>query len=112
MQERTIIDGQQRLATLQLLLDALHAELLAVEATSPALRGSRPLIVNAEPFCKHAEDRSKVWPTNRDRQAFNAVMSAAPPVEHDALSGSTGSGCSKPIATSVCRLGQAGVERT
>ena len=26
MQERTIIDGQQRLATLQLLLDALHAE--------------------------------------------------------------------------------------
>ena len=30
MQERTIIDGQQRLTTLQLLLDALHAELLAV----------------------------------------------------------------------------------
>ena len=34
MQERTIIDGQQRLTTLQLLLDALHAELLAVEAIS------------------------------------------------------------------------------
>ena len=30
MQERTIIDGQQRLTTLQLLLDALHAELLTV----------------------------------------------------------------------------------
>src|SRR5574341_2237893 len=30
MQERTIIDGQQRLTTLQLLLDALHAELMAV----------------------------------------------------------------------------------
>src|SRR2546428_10721869 len=31
MQQRTIIDGQQRLTTLQLLLDALHAELLSVE---------------------------------------------------------------------------------
>ncbi len=28
MQSRTIIDGQQRLTTLQLLLDALHSELL------------------------------------------------------------------------------------
>src|SRR6266542_5925220 len=38
MQERTIIDGQQRLTTLQLLLDALHAELLSVEARSPGMR--------------------------------------------------------------------------
>src|SRR5947207_119862 len=30
MQGRTIIDGQQRLTTLQLLIDALHAELLRV----------------------------------------------------------------------------------
>src|SRR5678815_4710975 len=30
MQERTIIDGQQRLTTLQLLLDALHAVLQSV----------------------------------------------------------------------------------
>src|SRR6187551_3094967 len=29
MQERTIIDGQQRLTTLQLLLDSLHIQLLA-----------------------------------------------------------------------------------
>jgi uncharacterized protein with ParB-like and HNH nuclease domain len=35
MQERTIIDGQQRLTTLQLLLDALHAELLTLERHSP-----------------------------------------------------------------------------
>src|SRR5262245_39234501 len=38
LQARTIIDGQQRLTTLQLLIDALHAELLAVEATQPAMR--------------------------------------------------------------------------
>ena len=37
MQERTIIDGQQRLTTLQLLMDALHAELLAVGADTDAM---------------------------------------------------------------------------
>jgi hypothetical protein len=84
MQERTIIDGQQRLTTLQLLFDALHAELMAVGSTAPALR-LESLIMNAEPFCNQQEDRFKVWPTNRDRPAFNAVMGAKPPVDYDAL---------------------------
>jgi hypothetical protein len=48
MQERTIIDGQQRLTTLQLLLSALNAELLSKKATAPALR-IEPLVRNAEP---------------------------------------------------------------
>jgi hypothetical protein len=82
MQTRTIIDGQQRLTTLQLLLDALHAELLSVKALAPAAR-LEPLVENAEPFCSKPEDRFKVWPTNRDRPAFNAVMGAKPPVDHD-----------------------------
>ena len=38
MQERTIIDGQQRLTTLQLFLDALHAELLAAGAQQSAMK--------------------------------------------------------------------------
>src|SRR5262249_17741150 len=84
MQERIVIDGQQRLTTLQLLLDALHAELLAVEVLPPALR-IEPLVTNADPFCSRAEDRFKVWPTNRDRAAFNAVMAAKPPVDYDAV---------------------------
>ena len=84
LQERTIIDGQQRLTTLQLLFDALHGELVANGATAPALR-LEPLIVNGEAFCKRPEDRFKVWPTNRDRPAFNDVMGAAPPVDHLAL---------------------------
>ncbi|MFB3853830.1 MAG: DUF262 domain-containing protein [Vicinamibacterales bacterium] len=83
MQARTIIDGQQRLTTLQLLLDALHAELLSAQAMGPAAR-LEPLVTNAEPFCTKPEDRFKVWPTNRDRAAFNAVMGAPPPVNHDA----------------------------
>jgi Protein of unknown function DUF262 len=84
MQERTIIDGQQRLTTLQLLLDALHAELQAVQALQPAMR-IEPLVTNAEPFCSKPEDRFKVWPTNRDRPAFNAIMGAKPPVDYNVV---------------------------
>jgi GNAT superfamily N-acetyltransferase len=84
MQERTIIDGQQRLTTLQLLLDALHAELLSIQALQPAMR-IEPLVANAEPFCLKPEDRFKVWPTNRDRPAFNAIMGAKPPVDYKAV---------------------------
>src|SRR5687768_10687845 len=82
MQTRTIIDGQQRLTTLQLLLDALQAELLSIGASAPAARID-PLVRNADPFCSHPEDRFKVWPTNRDRAAFNAVMAAEAPVDYD-----------------------------
>lgn len=84
MQERTIIDGQQRLTTLQLLFDALHAELVAVNATASAQR-LESLVVNPQAFWMRKEDRFKVWPTNKDRPAFNAVMSAEPPVNYEAV---------------------------
>lgn len=84
LQQRTVIDGQQRLTTLQLLLDALHSEIEQVGAKIPAAR-LEPLIANAEAFCTHQEDRFKVWPTNRDRDAFNEVMEAPVPVEYDKL---------------------------
>ena len=85
LQERTVIDGQQRLTTLQLLLDALHAELMQIGADAPAGR-LEYLIQNDSRFCKHAEDRYKVWPTNRDRPAFNEVLAAKFPVDYEALS--------------------------
>jgi hypothetical protein len=84
LQARTVIDGQQRLTTLQLLLDALHAELVAVDARQPALR-LEALIANPAAFCTNPEDRFKVWPTNRDRAAFNAVMGAEPPIRYSGL---------------------------
>jgi hypothetical protein len=68
LQERTIIDGQQRLTTLQLLLDALHAELMRIDATGPAMR-IEMLVSNAEPFCSlrtiasHATSSPDVDPT-------------------------------------------------
>jgi len=84
LQQRTVIDGQQRLTTLQLLLDALHCEIERVGAAMPAAR-LEPLIANAQAFCRHKEDRFKVWPTNRDRPAFNEVMEASSPVEYRKL---------------------------
>jgi hypothetical protein len=84
LQQRTVIDGQQRLTTLQLLLDALHSEIAMIGAAMPAAR-LEPLIANGEAFRRHREDRFKVWPTNRDRAAFNEVMEAPAPVDYQSL---------------------------
>jgi hypothetical protein len=88
LQERTIIDGQQRLTTVQLLLDALHIELEAAGVKKAAER-LETLVVNAESFCAHPEDRFKVWPTNRDRASFNAVMAAEHPIKYEKLEHAT-----------------------
>lgn len=80
----TVIDGQQRLTTLQILLDALHAQLDARGMT--ALAGQViTLVENAESFRQHPDDRFKVWPTNRDRAAFSAAMTAEAPIDHSTL---------------------------
>jgi hypothetical protein len=84
LQQRTVIDGQQRLTTLQLMLDALHAEISLAGVAIPAAR-LEPLIRNADAFCKNHEDMFKVWPTNKDRDAFNEVMASPPPVAYDSL---------------------------
>jgi hypothetical protein len=86
MQERTVIDGQQRLTTLQVLLDALAGQLRLAEAVQPAMR-IEALVLNADPFCAGPEDRFKVWPTNRDRPAFNEVMGADNPIDYTKLAG-------------------------
>jgi uncharacterized protein with ParB-like and HNH nuclease domain len=84
IQERVIIDGQQRLTTLQILFAALHTELRRIDATVPAGR-LEYLIENDRRFLKSEEDRYKVWPTNRDRPAFDEVMAAPAPVDYRAL---------------------------
>ncbi|RCS58821.1 GmrSD restriction endonuclease domain-containing protein [Microbacterium sp. JB110] len=84
LQSWNVIDGQQRLTTLQLLLGALHAELTRRGFSNAADR-IHPLIENPEAERDAAEDRYKVWPTNRDRPAFAAVMSAPAPIASRAL---------------------------
>jgi hypothetical protein len=81
---RTVIDGQQRLTTMQLMLSAVYEQVRLVGFESIA-RQVQDLVENPEHFTSHAEDRFKVWPTNRDRPAFNEVMSAVAPFEHGKL---------------------------
>ncbi len=81
---RTIIDGQQRLTTLQLFLDAVHEQVLAAGFGGLA-KQMQDLVENQEQYNKSYEDKFKVWPTNRDRQAYNEVMSAPNPVDYKRL---------------------------
>ncbi len=81
---RSVIDGQQRLTTLQLLLDAVHNQLEA-RGMSGLAKQLGDLIMNAEHFRSGPEDAHKVWPTNRDRAAFTEVMAAPNPVAYDTL---------------------------
>jgi hypothetical protein len=84
MQEWSVIDGQQRLTTLQLLLDALHSQL---EARGFKLYAAQiePLIVNPDAFHTKPEDKFKVWPTNLDRAGFTSVMGAPIPVDYSSV---------------------------
>jgi hypothetical protein len=84
MQERMIIDGQQRLTTLQLFLDAMRGELVRASVQFSALR-IKSLVVNDEAFCSTPGDRLKVLPTNRDRAVYQAVMGKDPNADYDTL---------------------------
>lgn len=79
-----VIDGQQRLTTLQLLLDALHSE-LERRGYSTLASQVRHLVENPADSRDSEDDRYKLWPTNRDRVDFAAVMSAPSPVDYDAI---------------------------
>lgn len=71
--KRDIIDGQQRLTTLQLLLDATQ-EVFA-EINPEAAQGLSELILNDSRLIEAQEDLMfKVWPTLSDREAFRHVM--------------------------------------
>lgn len=80
---REVIDGQQRLTTLQLMLKAAeHAldELRSAaagddEATRAVDISSRQIApLTSNPAYAEEEERYKVWPTNEDRPAFRDVM--------------------------------------
>jgi hypothetical protein len=83
---REIIDGQQRLTTLQILLKAanhaLEQKLVNIPADDEgsrkafgvAARAVSGLTANRAYFDEN--EKYKVWPTNQDRPAFKAVMDA------------------------------------
>ena len=84
LSSRSIIDGQQRLTTLQLLFDSIQGELYFRQLPTYASQ-VKALVENPEAYRSSSEDVYKVWPTNRDRPGFNEVMSASYPVSYSSL---------------------------
>lgn len=84
MQSWSIIDGQQRLTTLQVVFDATAAALdvLGFNQLSGQLQA---LTHNPEVFVGDGDVALKLRHTNRDRSAFDEVMLAEPPIEYDDL---------------------------
>ncbi|HEX6667022.1 MAG TPA: DUF262 domain-containing protein [Solirubrobacterales bacterium] len=73
---REIIDGQQRLTTIQLLIGAA-AEVLEELGASEQAEALRDLTANRRQTQGDPEAVFKVWPTKHDRAAFRAVMSGS-----------------------------------
>jgi hypothetical protein len=81
---REVIDGQQRLTTLQILLKAAEHALVVVGQASTDVEGALIAKRSAEQLgyltrngaTSSEEEAFKVWPTNEDRTPFRAVMEA------------------------------------
>jgi hypothetical protein len=78
---RWVIDGQQRLTTLQIIIDAVQACMEKNGLSTPAGR-LKNLIENEDDYRQEADDIFKLWPTNRDRDAYREVMGASPPIDY------------------------------
>jgi hypothetical protein len=75
VESRQVIDGQQRLTTLQLMLAALRDLAVYYELPLFASRFAK-LTTNDAAFVATPDDAFKVWPTNCDRDAFRKTMTA------------------------------------
>ena len=80
----SIVDGQQRLTTIQLMADAAASVMGELGLQKPANRLTK-ISQNDEDFWLRPEDQFKLLPTNKDRSAFREIMAAEPPVDYDAL---------------------------
>jgi hypothetical protein len=72
---RQLIDGQQRLTTLQLALAAAR-DLCAERGENKYRESFKGLTDNHVPLSDDPDDLFKVWPTNADREEFRLVMKA------------------------------------
>lgn len=69
---RAVIDGQQRLTTVQLLLRGLLDVL--IENHSSREMQVRRLLQNPDDVVQEADERFKLWPRRHDREVWRAVM--------------------------------------
>lgn len=70
---REIIDGQQRLTTLQILIAAFR-DVAKEKGFNEQYKLLKNLTFNNEDIISDEKDRLKIYPTNVDREAFKAVM--------------------------------------
>lgn len=80
-EKRLVIDGQQRLTTLQLLLDATQ-EVLEDLGLPPAKRLSKFVLNDKDLIDEDMDHIFKVWPTLTDRDAFRHAMHNDLPSDH------------------------------
>ena len=73
LERREVIDGQQRMTTLQLLLDAVQYVCEELELRPEARRLSK-LVTNDEDLVTVEDQIFKLWPTTSDREAFRYAM--------------------------------------
>ena len=73
LEQREIIDGQQRLTTLQLLLDAVQY-VFETESLKPVAKRLSKLVTNDEDLVADEDHVFKLWPTRGDREAFRHAM--------------------------------------
>ena len=76
IETRLLIDGQQRMTTLQLLLKAFH-DIVAARGNEPYALAIDKLVSNNHPLSTEVFQKFKIWPTNADRDDFRAVMTAS-----------------------------------
>lgn len=84
MQAWNVIDGQQRLTTLQLLMDATSAVVADLGNTRAALQLDA-LTRNPDAYVGDGDAALKLRHLNVDRQAFDEVMEAPGPVDYSSL---------------------------
>ena len=70
-----VIDGQQRMTTLQLLLDAVH-EVVSTRSHGDMAESLEELILNGSPRFAGKRERFKLWPSQADRKAYEDAMDA------------------------------------
>lgn len=76
IETRLLIDGQQRLTTLQLLLRAFE-DVVKLEEDSRYYQAIGKLIRNQHPLSTEDYESFKIWPTNADRDDYQTVMESA-----------------------------------
>jgi uncharacterized protein with ParB-like and HNH nuclease domain len=73
IQKRLVIDGQQRLTTSQIVLEAFHDVCHELGADKPR-QALDKMIRNDDPMADGPDEIFKVWPTTVDQEAFRFVM--------------------------------------